>query len=219
MTLNNLIDDILLEARNSNIGESEKLSRLQIELWINNYRVYLIRQELDKKETTELDPEYVQTIKDIHLSQVNTGYGDCVFVSDIELPSLINYKRFPGIVSVKDKVGNLIQIGHETKKNFQQYRKYSCNDYIAYVKQNRLYVESPASMLEYVDVDLIAQNPQSMVDCYDPNTEYPVPAKYISTIKDLIFTKELAYLRNATSDVTNNSSDDNQNKVLDRRYR
>jgi hypothetical protein len=43
MTLENLIDDILLEARNSNIAESEHLSRHQIELWIKTYRALLIK--------------------------------------------------------------------------------------------------------------------------------------------------------------------------------
>ena len=50
MTLNNLIDDVILEARNNNIAESEKLSRHQIELWIRSYRAMLIKQKLDKKE-------------------------------------------------------------------------------------------------------------------------------------------------------------------------
>ena len=50
MTLNQLCDDILLEARNNNIAESEKLSRRQIELWIKSYRAMLIKQKLDKKE-------------------------------------------------------------------------------------------------------------------------------------------------------------------------
>ena len=50
MTLNNYIDDVMLEARNNNIAESEKLSRHQIELWIKSYRALLIKRKLDKKE-------------------------------------------------------------------------------------------------------------------------------------------------------------------------
>lgn len=53
MTLNNFIDDILLEARNNNIAESEKLSRHQIALWIKSYRAMLIKQKLDKKENLD----------------------------------------------------------------------------------------------------------------------------------------------------------------------
>jgi hypothetical protein len=50
MTLNNYIDDVLLEERNNNIAESEKLSRHQIHLWIKSYRAMLIKQKLDKNE-------------------------------------------------------------------------------------------------------------------------------------------------------------------------
>jgi hypothetical protein len=43
MTLNELCDDILLEARNNQITESEKLSKRQIEIWIKTYRAYLLK--------------------------------------------------------------------------------------------------------------------------------------------------------------------------------
>lgn len=218
-SLNNIIDDILLEARNSNIAESEKLSKLQIEQWINNYRVYLIKQELDRKDVNEIDPEYIQTISDIHLSEVSNEYGKICYVGDRELPTLINFKNKPGVVTVKDKVGNIIQVGHETKQRYQKYRKYTCGDYIAYVKGNKIYVESQTNLLEYVDVDVIAQDPTSLSECFDPNGPYPIPARMIPTIKDLIFSKELSIMRNAISDTTNNSEDDTQNKPLSRRYR
>lgn len=50
MTLNQLIDNILLIARNNNIAESEHLSRAQIEKWIIGYRAMLIKQDIDKEE-------------------------------------------------------------------------------------------------------------------------------------------------------------------------
>nr|DAL58529.1 MAG TPA_asm: Structural protein [Bacteriophage sp.] len=43
MTLNELVQDVLLEARNNQITESEKLSRHQIEIWIKSYRAMLIK--------------------------------------------------------------------------------------------------------------------------------------------------------------------------------
>jgi hypothetical protein len=43
MKLSELVDDVLLDVRNNNIGESEKLSRHQIELWIKAYRAMLIK--------------------------------------------------------------------------------------------------------------------------------------------------------------------------------
>jgi hypothetical protein len=42
-SLNALIDDILLTARNNAISQSEDLSRAQIESWIHQYRALLIK--------------------------------------------------------------------------------------------------------------------------------------------------------------------------------
>ena len=67
MTLNELVQDVLLEARNNQITESEKLSRHQIEIWIKSYRAMLIKQDIDKGRT--VNPLYTQTIK-MHLDKV-----------------------------------------------------------------------------------------------------------------------------------------------------
>lgn len=208
-SLNNIIDDIMLELRNSNIVESERISRIQMEQWIRNYRAYLIKQELDRKDIREIDPAYIQTISDIHLDEESNIYGDTWYVGDKELPSLINAKQKPGIVCVKDKVGNLIQLGSQTKMNYQKYRKYTCGDYIAYLKGNKIYVEGGSNVLEYIDVDVIAQDPAALVDCFDPDAPYPVPARMIPTIKDLIFSKELNIMKQMETDKTNDRNDDN----------
>ena len=156
MTLNNLIDDVILEARNNNIAESEKLSRRQIELWIKSYRAMLIKQKLDKKEP--LDDMFTQTIRML-VDKVETDPGHIEYVGDKELPTLLNTKWFTGLINVKDAYGNLIQIGSETKMKFQKYRKYTCKDYIAYKKNNKIYVEGDANQLEYIAVLVSAEEP------------------------------------------------------------
>ena len=188
MTLNNLIDDILLEARNNNIAESEKLSRHQIELWINSYRSMLIKQKLDRKEP--VDDMFKQTIR-MHLDKIERDPGHYEYVGDKDIPTLLDTKWLHGVVTVKDAFGNIIQIGSETKMKFQRYRKYTCKDYIAYVKGNKVYVEGDANKLEYIDVELIAENPTENKECYDPaKDEYPLPVYMWPTIKDLIFSKD-----------------------------
>ena len=217
MTLNNLIDDVMLEARNNNIAESEKLSRRQIELWIKSYRAMLIKQKLDKKEP--LDDMFTQTIR-MHVDKVETDPGHIEYVGDKELPTLLNTKWFTGLINVKDAYGNLIQIGSETKMKFQKYRKYTCKDYIAYKKNNKIYVEGDANQLEYIDAQVIAEDPTEHKLCYDPDKdEYPIPVYMWPTIKDLIFSKDFYTLSIQRSDVTNNTSDDNQNNYNPNLYR
>lgn len=208
-TLNTIIDDILLELRNSSVAESEHISRIQIEQWLANYRAVLIKQDIDKGR--DINPMYIQTMPCIHLDKVDTVTGKIEYKSNIELPKLIDFHFRTGLVYVKDMYGNLIQLGHETKMKYQRYRKYTCGDYIAYIKNNRLYIEGSDNQLEWVEIGIIAENPADLNECFDPDSEYPVPAHMIPVIKDMIFSKELNIMHQMPSDETNNSRDDMQN--------
>lgn len=208
-TLNTIIDDILLEARNSSIAESEHLSRIQIEQWIHNYRAYLIRQEIDKGY--DINPMYISTMSMMHLDRIEDVPGHFMYVGDIELPKLIQAHHKSGVVAIKDMYGNLLQLGSETKMKYQKYRKYTCKDYICWVHNNLLHVEGDSNQLEYITVDIIAENPADTKICFNPDEPYPVPAHMIPTIKDLIFSKELRIMPVMATDTTNNSEDNTQN--------
>ncbi|QOR56647.1 hypothetical protein [uncultured phage cr52_1] len=205
-TLSSIIDDILLELRNSSVAESEHISRILIEQWIANYRAVLIKQDIDKGR--DINPMYILTMPCIHLDKVDTVAGKIEYKSNIELPKLIDFHFRTGLVYVKDMYGNLIQLGHETKMRYQRYRKYTCGDYIAYIKNNRLYIEGSDNQLEWVEIGIIAENPADLNECFDPDSEYPVPAHMIPVIKDMIFSKELNIMHQMPSDETNNSRDD-----------
>ena len=217
MTLNELCDDVLLEARNNNIAESEKLSKRQIELWIKSYRSMLIKQKLDKKEP--LDDMFTQTIR-MQVNKIENDPGHFEYVGEKELPTLLDTKWFTGLIQVKDAYGNIIQIGSETKMKFQKYRKYTCKDYIAYKKGTKVYVEGDTNTLEYIDVKVLAEDPTEDKLCYDPDKdEYPLPSYMWPTIKDLIFSKDFYTLSMQRSDMTNNTNDNTQNTYNPNLYR
>ena len=111
------------------------------------------------------------------------------------------------IISVKDMYGNLNQVGNETKAKYQTSRKYTCNDYIAYLKNNHLYLNGPG-FLEYVEIEGILEDPTKVADCYDYDGPYPIPANMIPTLKNLIFSKELNIMLTVPTDNTNNSTND-----------
>lgn len=213
MSLNNLIDNLLQIARNNNVTESEHLSRRQIELWINYYRSYMIKQWIDKeRELDDLDEMFIQTIEPIHLDKVETSPGKFVYVGDQELPRLIKFNKRVGVVAVRDMYGNIIQIGDYTKAKLQKYRKATCADYIAWVKGNKIYVEGDSNQLEYISVDVIAEDPSDLKNCWTPDDEYPIPAAMIPTIIQLILKNELGIMVQMPSDTTNNSEDNTQNR-------
>lgn len=213
MTLDEITDNILQIARNNNVAESEHLSRRQIQLWIHYYRAFMIKQWIDKeRELENLDEMFIQTIQPIHLNKVETAPGKLLYVGDKELPKLIQFNNRVGVISVKDMYGNLIQIGNQTKSKLQRYRKATCGDYIAWVKGNKIYVEGDSNKLEYISVDVIAEDPTSLVDCWSPDMEYPIPASMIPTIMDMILKRELQVMVQMPSDTTNNSEDNTQNR-------
>lgn len=211
MTLNELVDNILLIARNSNITESEHLSRIQVEKWIIYYRAQLIKQNIDKgRDINEL---YLTTIEPIHLDKEETvAPGKIVYVGDKELPKLIDFNYKPGVIAVRDLYGNLIQLGSYTKAKLQKYRKATCKDYIAWVKGNKIYVEGDSNQLEYISVDVIAEDPTELAACFDPDKEFPIPAAMIPIITQMILERELRTLVSMPSDTTNDSQDNTQNR-------
>lgn len=217
MTLDEITDNILQIARNNNVAESEHLSRRQIQLWIHYYRAFMIKQWIDKeRELENLDEMFIQTIQPIHLDKVETAPGKLLYIGDKELPKLIQFNNRVGVISVKDMYGNLIQIGNQTKSKLQRYRKATCGDYIAWIKGNKIYVEGDSNKLEYISVDVIAEDPTSLVDCWSPDMEYPIPASMIPTIIDMILRRELQVMVQMPSDTTNNSEDNTQNRVGNR---
>ena len=211
MSLNNIIDNILQIARNNNVAESEHLSRHQINLWVDYYRAYLIKQWIDKDR--DIDDMFIQTVEPIHLDRVEIVPGKFTFVGDKELPKLIPFNRRSGVIAVRDMYGNIIQLGSQTKAKLQKYRKATCADYIAWVKGNKIYIEGDSDQLEYISVDVIAESPGDLGPCFDPDGEYPIPAFMIPTMIQLILKNELNVLVAMPSDSTNDSRDDNQNRV------
>lgn len=205
-SLNAIIDDILLTYRDCEVSESENLSRIQIEQWIHQYRALLIKQDLDKGRY--INDQYVQTISPFHISKVSNCAGGFNYKSDEELPKFIDLHFGSGLVAVKDMDGNLIQVGTETKAKYQSSRKYTCADYIAYIKNNHLYLNGPEH-LEYVEIQGVLEDPTSAGSCFDmDDTPYPVPANLIPIIKQMIFERELNISLKTPSDTTNNSTND-----------
>ena len=92
---------------------------------------------------------------------------------------------------------------------FQKYRKYTCKDYIAYKKGDKVYIEGDANSLEWIDVQVLAEDPTENELCYNPNEdEYPLPVYMWPTVKNMIFNSDIYTMFQQRSDVTNDTKDD-----------
>ena len=210
-TLNSIIDDLMLSIRNGHVAETENISRLQVEQWVHTYRALLIKQDIDKDG--DINPEYVQHIDGLQLqvvqeSEFEKGTAGCFLLETIDrLPKLLDLNHRDSLLSITDMYGNLIQLGSRTKAKYQSSRKYTCNDYIAFIKNNRLRLEGP-NMIEYVNIAILADNPLEVPECGSYDKPYPMPTDKIPVLKELIFQKELGIRLQMRSDMSNDSQDD-----------
>lgn len=214
-TLNNIIDDILLTARNGSISQSDMLSRNQVALWIAQYRALLIKREVDKNK--EINDKYVQYIQGVPLTEVPVS-GSCMRTSQKhvletdKLPGLMVLAGRPALLGVYDTYGNQIQIGSKSKANYQKYRRYVCGEPIAYLQNSKLRIENN-TLLQCVDVRIVAEDPADTQECGFENGPYPMPEDKIPLLKSMIFQNELGIRLSVTTDTENNAADDTQNKI------
>ena len=108
--------------------------------------------------------------------------------------------------------GNLIQLGNYTKAKLQKFRKATCKDYIAWVKNNKIYVEGDSNQIEYISVDVIAEDPTELKACFNPNDDFPIPGAMIPIITQMIIDRELRVQLAMPSDTTNDTQDNTQNR-------
>ena len=212
-TLNTIVDDILLTIRNGHIANSENISRYQVEQWVHTYRALLIKQDVEKG--FGVDQQYVTTIQAAPLQMVSNSVGKegtpvshkCVLETVNALPKMVTFNHFYPVLSVTDMYGNNIQVGDRLKAKVQSNRKYTCNDYIAYVFGDHLRIDGP-NLIDNVDIQIVAEDP-STEDCDFADKPYPMPGDKIAALKELIYVKELSLRLQVPSDVTNDSKDDN----------
>lgn len=208
-TLDSLVDDLLLIIRNSNIVESENINRLQIKQWIQHYTVELIKQDIDKDK--DINPMYITSLDNIHLevNNLNTGSRNLIMSSTNKLPRLMDLNHRYGLLTVTDINGNVIQIGDSKKSKYQSSRRFTCNDYIAFIKNDHLIISGP-NLIETVAIEAVFEN-HSELDlngCINEETPIRLSLDKIGALKKLILQTELGIMTSRPTDTINNSKND-----------
>jgi hypothetical protein len=217
-TLNTIVMDLLNIVRSSNISRSELISPRQIEMWVHQYRAFLIKQDLDKGKTP--NPDYIQEIPGLRLEVVDRSKGsdlpsiEYLLRTVLELPKTIDLNFKPGFTYVGTIDGREIQLIPQGRSKWQRYKKYTSNDNTAYLKSNRLYIEM-VSPLESITVRGIFEVPTEVSNFDNSHADYtyatwdspyPIPINMIPTLKEMILKKELGITVQSTSDLTNDAS-------------
>lgn len=214
-----IIRDLIRIIRGSVEVQSETISDRQVEYWIHQYRALLIKQDIDKNKTP--NPDYIQEIKGLHLSPVDIteisgkAIGKYVLKTDLQLPKTIDFNFKSGFTYIGTANGREIQYVPQSRSIWQQYKYYTNNDPVAYLKNRYLYITN-GDILEYIDVRGIFEiptevsqfvNPVTGTPSYDVNTDkYPIPTNILPVLKEMILKKELGIMTNQPSDITNDSA-------------
>lgn len=193
-TINNIIDDIMLQLRKNNITESENLNRKQIELWLIQYRAAFVNAALSSG--MKLSSNYYQEFETkMEMSQfvgLGPNMDTKVLKSDLSLPdSPLGLSSFAS-VSIYDSFGNEIQIMSKKRSKMNRKRRFFVNDRVtAYVDdKNRICIDNN-DFIDTIHVRGVFINPALVPGFNYENDFYPVDPSDLPEIKKMIFENEI----------------------------
>lgn len=218
VTLDIIVNDLLNIIRSSKVSRSETISRRQIESWVHQYRAILIKQDMDKGKTP--NPDYIQELPALQLEVVDNSAGTDLLSTKyelktvLELPKTIDLNFKSGFMYIGTIDGNEIQFIPQGRSKWQQYKKYTNNDNVAYLKSKHLHLIY-TKPIEHITVRGIFEIPTEVGNFINTHADYryahwdnqyPIPINMIPTLKEMILKKELGMSVQAYSDTTNDSS-------------
>lgn len=224
VTLNTLVQDLLNIIRASNISASETISKRQIEEWIHEYRALLIKRDLDKGKKP--NPDYIQEIGNLKLTHVDLSGEDLTslgvssgiytYRTNLALPKTIDLNFTSGFTYIGTPLGDEIQLIPEGRSKWQQFKKYTPFERLAFLRNGYLYILN-SDTLQFITVRGIFEIPSEVgrfvntitdQPYFNGDTKYPIPASMIPELKSLILSRELKIEATAKTDEVNNSRND-----------
>ena len=218
ITLDNIITDLLNVVRGSKITQSETITRRQLEEWINQYRAILIKQDLDKGKMP--NPDYIQELPGILLevvdrsNEVDLKSTTYFLRTKLELPKTIDLNFSSGLMYVGTIDGREIQLVPEGRARWQQYKRFTSNDPVAFLRNKYLHINTVVPMVA-VTVRGVFEVPTeagNFINTYATTTTleyrdaYPIPASMVPVLKEMILSKELGIMAQSPSDNKNDGS-------------
>ncbi len=203
ISLKSIVFDLLNIIRGARPVDDEPISEKQLESWIHEYRSLLLKRDLDKGKMP--NPDYIQTIDNISLEYDSAKE---LYKSIISIPATLDLNYKSGITFIGDTYGNQIQLISEKRINFQKYNKWSQDETLAFLSNNKLFIYNVKGF-NSVYIRGIFQNPAEAVEAngavYDTTSKYPIPYSLLPTLKQEILKQELGIEAQAPSDDINNT--------------
>ena len=193
-TINNIIDDIMLEMRKNNITESENYNRKQIEMWIIQYRSAFINASIANgiKLSSNYYQEFDVEMESSPFVTLGSNMDVKVLKSTTRLPDApLGISSF-ATVSIFDDFGNEIQVMSKKRSKINRKRRNFINDRVtAYIDGDNKICLDNNDFISNLHIRGIFLNPANVPGFNYNKDRYPIEPADLPEIKRHIFENEI----------------------------
>lgn len=219
MTLNEIAYNILNLVRGGRSSNNDHISLSQIKFNVKYYRAMLIRRDFTRNGIITRHLE--QDLGCLELQKVDASKCcnlpvDCaVYRTKKKIPRTVRFSFKDAITHVGDVTGlSTIPMVEPHMVEFLPYDKYTKSQKKAYMIEDYLYVYN-ADGLKFVNVRGVFEDPEEVAlfdcdgsDCYDDDSEFPIPMDMVQIITSGLMSGELMLLSSSVNDTTNDTLQD-----------
>ena len=219
MTLNEIAYNILNLVRGGRSSNNEHISTSQIKFNVKYYRAMLIRRDFARNgiitRHLEQDLGCLELIKVDASKCCNLPTECAVYRTVKKIPKTVRFNFNDAVTYVGDVSGTgTIPMVESNAIQWLPYDKYTKNKMKAYMIEDYVYIYN-ADGLKFINVRGIFEDPEDVAlfdcdgsDCYDDDTDFPIPMDMLQTITQGIMSGELMMLASSVNDTTNDTLQD-----------
>ena len=216
MTLKEISYNILNLYRGGRSSNNEHISLRQIEFNVKYYRAMLLRRDFAKNGMVSRHSE--QSLGCIELEKVNASQCcslpiECDVVRTVvDIPRTVRYNFTDAITHVADPSGIItIPTVDVLTVQFLPYDRFTKNTRKAYMIEDRMYIYNPGGM-DTINIRGVFEDPEEIAlfdcegsDCYDDESDFPLPMDLVQAITDGLVKGTFMMIIQTPSDTENDT--------------
>ncbi len=231
LSLNKLVYDLANLTRSGVTSDDDHLALRQIEFWVHNTRAKLIREDYNKGRTISDNVTQYLTCVEMEIVDASVACGievDCtVYKSTLQLPKAIETATEDLIlritpIAVGQKPFQMISMDRVPYLGFSPFSginnsiKAAIEDRYAY-----LFVPKNDRVIKRINIDIVAEDPTDLARfctctgdaCYTNDSDYPISAHMVETMKQMIINTNIKIITSTPTDSTGNANSDVQSNL------
>lgn len=230
VTKNHLIFDLLLTVRGGAISNSEQISENQVGFWIDNTRVKLIRQDIDKRHS--INPDLVQSLGCVEVELTDGSECGCkttgcsIVKTKLQIPKAIEtyYRNLITRVGPVQSTAIAYSFIPYEQAIWSGNNPYTSKIPKAFLHNGFMYVvgkRQQIKYLKYINIQGIFESPEDVSSfqtcdgdsCFTVDSKYPISAAMIEDLKRMILEANFRIAATAPTDHSGDSKHDVQQNI------